>query len=232
MQVPPGALPDSGALVPSRTPAPFPLPSETGEASLISSGSSKRHNHFCLCPTRGSMLPASAGGGQGERIGAGRGRNDKLTLTNLTGSVACGLLSFASAGLGVAREGMWAHHPHLPSEQPEGPPVRPPSPSTGSELLVPGFVSISGLERHRTHPRGLSGPLPEMWAELPLEWAGLPPRRWTGLLPGYGQSSLQGWGRVPGANGAGEAVRDGSSGSGWHPSNKGEGRCHGNLEEN
>lgn len=127
-------------------------------------------------------------------MGRGGGRNDKLTLTNLTGSVACGLLSFASAGLGVAREGMWAHHPHLPSEQPEGPPVRPPSPSTGSELQVPGFVSISGLERHRTHPRGLSGPLPEMWAELPLEWAGLPPRRWTGSCQGMGRAPSKGGG--------------------------------------
>lgn len=79
---------------------------------------------------------------------------DKLTPTYLTGSVACGLLSSASTGLGVAPEGMWARHPHLHSEQPEGPPVRPPSPSTGSELLVPGFVS--GLERHRTHPRSPS----------------------------------------------------------------------------
>lgn len=167
-------------------------------------------------------------------------RDDKLTLTNLTGSVACGLLSLASVGLGVAREGMWAHHPHLPSEQPEGPPVRPPSPSTGSELLVPEFVS--GLERHRTHARGLSGfcAFPEMWvglppglwAELPPEWAGLPPRRWTGSCQGMGRAPSKGGGWVPGANGAGEALQDGSSGSGWHPSNKGEGRCHGNLEEN
>lgn len=34
VQIPPGALPDSGMLVPSRTLAPFPLPSETGEASF------------------------------------------------------------------------------------------------------------------------------------------------------------------------------------------------------
>lgn len=118
---------------------------------LISSGSSKKHSHFCLCLALvlQKMLPASAEEGKGNVCGG-------QTHTDIPDRQCClrGLLSFASTGLGVAPEGMWARHPHLHSEQPEGPPVCPPSPSTGSELPVPGFVS--GLERHRTHPRSLS----------------------------------------------------------------------------
>lgn len=95
--------------------------------------------------------------------------------------------------------------PRLPSEQPEGPPFCPLSPTTGSELLVPG--SVRGLERHRTQATWLS-------RSLPGAWAGLPPGVWVGLLSrgvggaifqGCGMDSFQGvWAWLP-ARGVGGA---------------------------
>lgn len=191
MRDPPGALPENGAVVPSRT----LLPPETGcTIFLISSGTSKRYSvASASLSLPQTLLKKWATCPKGRR--AGRTYQKKLTFTapHLGVLASGGLVSAETAAL---TEGVWRPRPHRPRSNRRG----LPSPSAGSGLLVPG--SVSRLERQRTHPRRLSGSLPwcgwDSFPEggrgfLPGVWAGPPPRVWAGLPPGGVGRSTERW---------------------------------------
>ena len=172
MQDPPGALPENGALVPSRT----LLPPESGcTIFLISSGSSKRYSvASASLSLPQTLLKKRATCSKGRR--PGRTYQKKLTFTAAHCGVRPAVALFRRSG-GPHRTCVEAPPPP-PSGKPEGPPV--------------SFRRLWALGSRVCQPPGKTENSPQA-----AQW--VPSMVWLGLLPGgsrrVGGSSSQGCGR-------------------------------------
>lgn len=170
MRDPPGALPENGAAVPSRT----LLPPETGcSIFLISSGTSKRYSvASASLSLPQTLLKKWATCSKGRR--AGRTDQKKLTVTAPHRGVS------ASGGLVSAerRPSQVCGGPASPPlEQPEGPPV--------------SFRWLWALGSRVCQSPGKTENSPQTAQWIPsMVWLGLLPGGWAGLPPsGVGRST-------------------------------------------